>query len=120
MTEYELSDYTATLMGNFLTALTVYFSVVTAYVVAAFIAGSRLTKTQLIVVNSCFIVAAGIIGFLTVLIFNRFFAFATQTPNPEGAGGPVDFTIPLSILIAGIFVGCLIFMWDVRRSKIDA
>ena len=116
MTEYELSDYAATLMGNFLTALTVYFSVITAYVIAAFVAGARLTKTQLLIVNSCFIVAAGIVGFLVVLIFNRFFAFAAQTPNPIGAAEPIDFTLPLAILVAGIFVGCLVFMWDVRKT----
>ena len=120
MTEYELSDYTATLMGNFLTALTVYFSVVTAYVVAAFVAGSRLSKTQLIIVNSCFTVAAGVVGLLTVLIFTRFFAYATQTPVPDGATEPVNFTTPLAILIIGVFVGCLIFMWDVRRIENDA
>ena len=120
MTEYEISDYTATLMGNFLTALTVYFSVVTAYVVAAFAAGSRLSKTQLVIVNSCFTVAAGIIGLLTVLIFNRFFVFATLTPDPDGASQPVNVTVPLTILIIGVFVGCLVFMWDIRRREDDA
>ena len=121
MTEYEISDYTATIMGNFLTALTVYFSVVTAYVVAAFAAGSRLSKTQLVVINSCFTVAAGIVGLLTVLIFARFFAFATQTPEPVGVvSEPVNVTVPLVILIVGIYVGCLVFMWDIRRRENDA
>jgi hypothetical protein len=66
MTEYELSDYTSSIMGNFLTALTVYFSVVTVYVVAAFAAGSRLTKIQLVIVNTCFTVAAGELGSWTI------------------------------------------------------
>jgi hypothetical protein len=119
MTEYELSDYTATIMGNFLTALTVYFSVVTAYVVAAFVAGSRLSTTQLIIVNSCFTIAAGVVGFLAVLIFARFFAFATLTPDPDSPMKPVNFTVPLVILIVGIYVCCLVFMWDVRRREDD-
>lgn len=119
MTEYELSDYTSSIMGNFLTALTVYFSIITAYVVAAFAAGSRLTRNQLVIVNTCFAVAAGVIGLLTLLIFNRFFTFASQVPNPEGTD-PVNFTVPLAILVTGLFVGCLIFMWDVRRGEIDA
>ena len=118
MTEYELADYTSSIMGNFLTALTVYFSVITAYVVAAFAAGARLTKIQLTIVNTCFTVAAGVTGVLTVLIFRRFFAFAIQVSNPQGTD-PVDFTMPLAILITGLFVGCLIFMWDVRRGNID-
>ena len=119
MTEYELSDYTATIMGNFLTALTVYFSVVTAYVVAAFVAGARLSKTQLIIINSCFTVAAGVVGLLTVVIFTRFFAFATLTPDPDSAIESVNVTVPLVVLIVGIFVGCLVFMWDVRRREDD-
>ena len=44
MTEYELLDYTASLMANFQTTLALYFTIVTAYVVAAFIAGDRLTQ----------------------------------------------------------------------------
>jgi hypothetical protein len=119
MTEYELADYASSIMGNFLTALTVYFSVVTAYVVAAFAAGSRLTRIQLLIVNTCFTVAAGVTGLLAVVIFYRFFAFATLAPNPDGTG-PVDFTAPLAILVAGLYVGCLVFMWDVRRGNIDA
>ena len=118
MTEYELADYTSSIMGNFLTALTVYFSVITAYVVAAFAAGARLTKIQLTIVNACFTVAAGVTGVLAVLIFSRFFAFATQVTNPDGTD-PVDFTVPLAILVSGLYVGCLIFMWDIRRGNID-
>lgn len=118
MTEYEFLDYTATLMGNFQTALTLYFTVVTAYVVTALIAGDRLTRLQLYVVNTCFVIAAGIVGYLTVAIWDRFFSFSIRTSVPDGTAAPVDFTWPLGILVAIIFVGCCTFMWSIRsRAK---
>jgi hypothetical protein len=115
VTEYELLDYTASLMGNFQTALALYFTIVAAYVVAAFIAGDRLTRLQLYIVNSCFAIAAGIVGSLSILIFARFYSFAIQSVVPDSAP-IVDFKWPLGILIVAIFVGCLIFMWSIRSK----
>ena len=105
------------MMGNFQSALTLYFTIVTAYVVAAFIAGNRLTRLQLCVVNACFVIAASVVGYLTVAIWDRFFAFASQNNVPDGTRAPVDFTWPLGILVAIIFAGCLVFMWSVRSKQ---
>jgi len=116
MTEYELADYTSSMMGNFLSAITIYFSVVTTYVVVAFVAGDRLSRLQLAVVNVSFTVAAGIMGVLSVLIFARFFAFATQVGNPTNTVGPVDFTVSLSILVLIVLIGCYTFMWSTRKK----
>ncbi len=123
MTEYELADYTATLMSNFLSAITIFFSIVTAYVVAAFISGDRLTKLQLVVVNATFTIAAGVMGTLSFLIFSRFFELArlTQSQNQSPIATPlVDFGLPLAILIIAMYIGGLIFMWSVRRKSDDA
>lgn len=119
MTEYEVADYASSMMSNFLSAITIYFSVVTTYVVVAFVAGDRLTRLQLAVVNLSFTVAAGIMGLLSVLIFARFFAFATQVGNPDGAVGPLNFTIPLAILVILVLTGCYTFMWSVRSELND-
>ncbi len=123
MTEYELADYTATLMSNFLSAITIFFSIVTAYVVAAFISGDRLTKLQLVVVNATFTIAAGVMGTLSFLIFSRFFELArlTQSQSQSPIATPlVDFGLPLAILIIAMYIGGLIFMWSVRRKSDDA
>jgi hypothetical protein len=115
VTEYELLDYTASLMANFQTALALYFTIVTAYVVAAFVAGDRLTRLQLHIVNSCFAIAAGIVGSLTVLIFARFYSYARQASVPDGAP-LIDFRWPLGLLVLAVFVGCLVFMWSIRNN----
>ena len=119
MTEYEIADYTSSIMSNFLSVTTIYFSVITTYVVAAFIAGSRLTKVQLAIVNVTFAIAAGIMGTLSYLIFVRFYQIALRGENPKGTA-LVDFGLPLAVLIAMMFIGSLIFMWSVRRKTGEA
>ena len=115
MSEYELLDYTATLMGNFQSALALYFTIVTAYVVAAFAAGDRLTRLQLHVVNACFFIASGIVGSLAVFIFARFYSFASQAAVPDRTL-LIDYRWPLGILVLAVFSGCLIFMWSIRKN----
>jgi hypothetical protein len=116
VTEYELLDYIASLMANFQTSLALYFTIVTAYVVAAFIAGDRLTRLQLLIVNACFAIAAGIVGCLTVLLFSRFYSFAIQMSEVDGAP-LVDFRWPLGLLVFAVFFGCLVFMWSIRSKS---
>ena len=117
MSEYELADYVSSMMGNFLSVITIYFSIITAYVVAAFASGSKLTTTQLVIVNAVFVMAAGIIGSLTVVIFNRFYIFASQLQAINNSSVLVNFTVPLAVLLITLFVSSLVFMWTVRRTN---
>ena len=120
MTEYELADIIASRMSNFLTALTVFFSIVTAYIVAAFMTGSRLTPIQYWIVNGCFLIAAGIVGFLVSAIFRQFYVLAFSSYGEgrglEGAPPVVDFTWPLAVLMTIMVVGSLIFMHTTRKK----
>jgi uncharacterized membrane protein YedE/YeeE len=116
MTEYEIADITASVMSNFLTSLTVFLSIVSAYVISAFGAGKRLTKIQLSIINLCFVVSVGILGFLAVSLFRRFFALAQSIHVEQGSIASVDFTWPLCALLIAIVFGCFIFMWNVRSG----
>lgn len=95
MDEYQLSDLASGQMTNFLTSFTVLVSIVTAYVVAAFAAGSRLTRLQLLTVNFCFLLSAGAIGLLSFLLFQWFLALvlSMQTLQTEVPQVPlIDFS----------------------------
>jgi hypothetical protein len=116
MTEYEIADLAASVLSNFLTSLTVFLSIVSAYVISAFGAGKRLTKIQLSIINLCFVVSVGILGFLTVSLFRRFFALAQSIHVEQGSIASVDFTLPLCALLIAIVFGCFIFMWNVRSG----
>ena len=121
MTEYELADYTNSLLDTFLTIFTIYMSIVTAYVIAAFAAGFKLTKFQVVVVNVLFVTSTSVMGLLGVLVFRRFYAHAviTKTPLSNALDTPVDFTFPVSILFVVLVLGALIFMWAIRHPKTE-
>ena len=120
MSEYELADLAGVAMSNFLTSFTVFVSIVTAYVVAAFAAGKRLSKVQVSIVNVCFLMASGAIGLLSLLIFQVFLrrAQALTAISEANLGSPitVDFTWVLVILYLVLIGGSLLFMRSVRRT----
>ena len=121
MIDYELNTYAVAVMSNFLSGITIYFSIVTAYAVAAFVAGEKLTKLQLAIVNVSFTIAAGIMGILSVLFFSRFVELAKLAQETQIAVETplVDFTYPLGVLVAAVYLGCLVFMWSIRRKSDD-
>jgi hypothetical protein len=117
MTEYEVADIAASVLANFLTSLTVFLSIVSAYVISAFVAGQRLSKIQLSIVTLCFLVSSGILGYLVVSLFRRFFGLVQSIQVERGLIGEVDFTWPLSALLVAMVFGSLIFMWSVRDDE---
>ena len=121
MSEFELAELAGTAMSNFLTSFTVFVSIVTAYVVAAFAAGRKLTKLQVSVVTTCFLIASVAIGLLSVFIF-RVFLLRTQALsqliNPDiGVGVVVDVTWAVAILYVILVFGSLVFMRNVRQPN---
>jgi ABC-type sulfate transport system permease subunit len=118
MIDYDLANYMSSIMSNFLSGITIYFSIVTAYVIAAFVAGGRLTTFQLIVVNLSFTIAAGIVGVLAILTFNRFFELGQRLQDSEGTP-LIDFTYVLGLLVVVLYLGSLTFMWSIRRNADD-
>ncbi|MEP4484993.1 MAG: hypothetical protein ABJ013_05150 [Halioglobus sp.] len=118
MTMYELADYTNSLLDTFLTSFTIFMSIVTAYVVTAFVAGDKLTKFQQAIVNVLFLLSTGVVGLLAILTFRRFFLHAVMAETPvESLDAPVDFTVPLAILFFVLVSGAMTFMWSVRQPR---
>ena len=117
MSEYELAELTTGAMSNFLTSFTVFVSIVTAYAITAFSAGKRLSRVQVSVINTCFLLACCAIGLLSVLIFQVFLrrAQALSSLNESVTGSIVDFTWVVSALYVILTCGCIIFMRNVRH-----
>lgn len=117
--DYDLADYTSSVMGNFLSCITIYFSIVTAYVIAAFAAGGKLSGLQLFIVNSSFTIAAGVIGPLTVLSFSRFVELARRLQDADNTP-LIDFSYALALLVLILYIGSLVFMYSVRKKPGEA
>ena len=114
MIDYELATYAAGVLSNFLSGITVYFSIITAYVITDFVAGERLSRLQLSIVNLCFTIAAGIIGPLSVLMFSRFNELVLRLQDFEGTPS-VNFTAAIALLNVILYVGSLVFMFSTRK-----
>ena len=119
------SDYVELFLGMQeagATALTIYLTVISGYLVVAYLAGSDLSRFQNIFVSVVFVVFSGFATWGVV----AYFLVGEQVRKVLEAGG-LDPSIALNpvgthpaliagpMLVAGIF-GALRFMWDVRRK----
>ena len=99
--------------------LGLYFSVLTAYLITAFVAGTRLTSMQASTVTGCFVTFSTLCTIATHINFDRLHFYATQlsqiNQSPTPFGRLLMINITVFLLAAGIFVA-LVFMWQVRRA----
>jgi hypothetical protein len=104
-------------MNLSLAFMTLYLSVVTGYLVVAYLAGSKLSRFQVTFVTILFVVFS---VHLTVSSYGAFEAayIAHLKYFPDEVIGPSPIlNRGLAVFqLAGI-IGCLTFMWDVRKSK---
>jgi hypothetical protein len=110
----ELLDLTNAVFANYLTALTIFFSLVTAYVAAAFVAGKLLNRVQLLIVNFSFLTATSMFGYIAVIIYIRFYALIQAE---ESIDPPLNLAVPSAVLMLLIVAGSLIFMSSVRKTR---
>ena len=118
MSEYELRDLFVSLQGEAQTTSALFLTVISGYLLVAYLLGSDLTKSQSRIFTGIFIVftTAQIAGhFGTMLIMGD---IASQSETLGGSHQAMIFWagVYLAIHIAITFA-CLRFMWDVRHPK---
>jgi Zn-dependent protease with chaperone function len=120
MTEYELIDAVNSTMSIYLSTFLAYLTIVSAYLIAAFILGDKLTNQQVFVISGLFLFAAVLTMWSMWGLGSRivYTAEALTHANPEY---PILIKTPyrnsLAIVCAlGIFASFK-FMWDVRHPK---
>jgi len=120
MTEYELADIVATYSSNAGSFFAVYLTLISGYLITAFIAGSRLNTPQVAILNVGVIIAA------FVMIWGTYGAGSTQvhytykllslTADAPQANRAWVMNAVLTVMIGGLLAS-LYFMWDVRHPK---
>lgn len=122
MTEYELIDAIASFNSGAGAWSAIYFTILSAYLIAAYMAGSQLTRSQVIIISAGFFIAASMCCFVAVSHTLRSLEFANEVRllNPSR-----DFAVKLwiaqtwgALLSLGILIA-LKFMWDVRHPKTE-
>jgi hypothetical protein len=122
MTEYELVDNAMTYFNAARTAFGMYITVVSGYVIAAFVAGKRLNRAQVWIVNLLFFCTASLFTLGTVACYARTNEYANRLleldPN-RTSYFTESAAIGVGVLqILGI-AACLYFMWSVRHPKTE-
>ena len=97
-----------------------YFALVSAYLLVAYLAGAKLSKLQLTIINSLFVLWIGgiVLGTIsaleaTTLIEEKLNALDSDFTVGGSAAGLYNF---IAIQIGGV-VASLFFMWSVRHPK---
>jgi hypothetical protein len=125
MTEYEMTDIIMSRFGHMTDQASLYFALVSGYLITAYVVGARLTRLQVTVINTLFCL-------WTLGIFGGYINTVSDTIDLEqairGVGAtPMAGRISDSTFAAysfaivqavGIIVS-LIFMWSVRHPRAD-
>ena len=122
MTEAELIESAHLAYGNFIASSALFWTIIVSYLVAAYMAGSKLTRSQIVIVNGLFL----IISVISVLIIFNFFYTAMEYTlraneiNPERVRFVSrNFHLAIPMVYTVVVVACLKFMWDVRHPHVE-
>jgi hypothetical protein len=120
MTEFELEILLTETGLAAVESFGMYVTVTVGYLVAAFVTGRKLTKTQVLIVNALFIISAMMMMVATVGFITRGIpiADALEVIHPDRlyAMQP-QVRIAVVILESSGILASLKFMWDVRHSE---
>jgi hypothetical protein len=120
MTEYELADLLSSASGDSLVFIPLVISVVSGYLVVAWLVGSKMTSSQLYLINGLFIGMIILLGFAWLTRIKVALSYQNELLelNPGRAELVGPWLVPaVSILGLTALISCLKFMWDVRHPK---
>jgi len=118
MTEAELWHMALLATEDLQAILETLLTVLSAYLAAAYFVGKKLTRFQAALVSSLFVAAAGVAGFLSVVMWRRTVYFLDQLVDRFGVESfaPNRLLIALFAITLALFVpACVVFMYQIRR-----
>ena len=110
MTEYELADLMGTASSDSLGFIPIIISAISAYLVVAWLIGAKLSSSQVILVNSLFLIFSGIMcsSWLVRIELTLSYQNELLAMNPERAMLVKPWLVP-SVTVAAtlLILGCL-------------
>ena len=120
MTEAELLEAASYQFELVISTLSLYISVTSAYLLVAFVAGIRLTRSQTFIISTLYIVICALATYAVYSWTTRGVYYAIKLEALD-ANVPIysKIVVPvvLPLLLAGGIVASLKFMWDIRHPK---
>ena len=120
MTEYELADLLASVSGDSLVFLPLMISLVSGYLIVAWLVGHKLERSQVALVNTLFLSINLLFGFAWAGRIRVAMSYQTELLllNPDRLPLIGEWLIPsASAFVAVTVMACLKFMWDIRHTN---
>lgn len=122
MSEFELEDLVTSSSLAAVEVLTVYITITTAYLIAAYLAGRQLSPTQTLIVTVLYVGAATMMTWACFGYSTRAIGFVDQLEmlNPDNRYGAQPFVRNTILVVQALgIVASLKFMWDVRHPRTE-
>ena len=122
MTDYELQDLLNSTGIAGLEAFGMYMTLLVAYLIAAYLAGNRLTSAQALTLSVLFLVGSIIFMWGTFAYLGRAVAIVDELEllHPDVSyGSQPMFRYAVATLQGLGIMSCFKFMWDIRYPKAD-
>jgi hypothetical protein len=118
MTEPEVIEMVNLYASNSMSCFSLWVSFTFAYLTVAYLVGSKLSKVQLYIISTLYVLAGGAFGFAAVTYTESFGTLNSVYPEFS----PTDlwrfpWTLVSSLMLVGGMLASLYFMWDVRHPK---
>lgn len=120
MTEAELWHMMLLSVDDLSTNLETVLTIVFAYLAAAHFVGKKLTRFQAALISFFFLFAAGISGFMSLVMWRRATYFMDQLGNRLGVEtfAPNRPLIVIFAIMLALFIpACIFFMYQIRRHS---
>jgi len=122
MTEYELVDAIASYNDQGMSSVLAYFTVSSGYLVAAYLAGKAMTRSQVVIVSILFASIALLVSYSAVGSYSRSIHFWADLlilrPDSVAYLKPWLLYTAGAVLVGGV-AASMKFMWDVRHPKAE-
>ena len=122
MTEAELVEAWGIFLGNSQTAMGLYLSILSGYLIIAYAVGRKLSRIQAIIVSTLFFFASAFCTLILTIWWQRALEFALEARaiNPERiVSNSHDVVYTIAALFSLGILASLYFMWNVRHSNAD-
>jgi hypothetical protein len=120
MTEYEILDVIVSRFSSMTEQASLYFALVSGYLITAYLVGSKLTRLQVSVINGLYIVwILGIVGGYTTTVgavvdLERALMSLGETSS---TASNTFYAYSFSVVQLAGLIASIVFMWAVRNPK---
>ena len=122
MTEAELVSAAQASWANVIALIAIMLSILSAYLVVAYMAGNKMTHSQAVIVSSLFVLVSIFLLWGSFVLVQRAIEMATLAidMSTQRTLGPTPNVARAIVIIFGICsLASLKFMWDVRHPKTE-